>query len=66
MLTTNSGKLVPNAMIVNPMINGEILRLRAIKIELLIKNVDPKKINTEPNKKYRKSINYIICFLRYI
>jgi hypothetical protein len=40
-LTTNSGRLVPNAITVNPITNGEILRLRATRVELSIRNVEP-------------------------
>ena len=50
-LTTSSGKLVPKAIIVNPMTTGEIRRVRAIKVELSIKSVDQKKIPKEPNMK---------------
>ena len=38
-LTTSSGRLVPNAITVKPITNGEILRLRAINVELSIKNI---------------------------
>ena len=40
-LTTNSGKLVPNAITVSPITIGEIFKLRAINVELSISNEEP-------------------------
>ena len=40
-LTTNSGKLVPNAITVSPITMGEIFKLRAINVELSISNEEP-------------------------